>query len=163
MGQKVNPLVFRTGSKNKLWDSQYVSNNIEESSYYLFQDLEIRKYIDTLFESYGMIVHKCIIKRSNTKLNIFINFYITSKIPYKYFHFFSNISNLKSRIIKEHGRPKKFFNLLFIKNKLKKQISRDKNFNKNKLNYSKLKLKLFETLLHFSSVILKNRNKNETS
>ena len=50
MGQKVNPLVFRIGSKNKLWNSQYLGNNTEESSYYFFQDLEIRKYIHRLFE-----------------------------------------------------------------------------------------------------------------
>lgn len=162
MGQKVNPIVFRVGSNNKLWESQYYGKNMEESSYYLFQDLEIRKYLDTFFESNGMIIHNCIIKRSNSKLNIFINFYITSKISTKALQTFSRVSSFKSAVVKKSLKRKKFLNLSFVKKKLKNQLlfnlSTESNLilNSEKLKYSKFKQKLVKTLLKFSGSLKVN-------
>jgi len=166
MGQKVNPIVFRVGSYNKLWESQYCGKNMEESSYYLFQDLEIRKYLDIFFESNGMIIHNCIIKRSNSKLNIFINFYITSKISTKALQTFSSVSSFKSSIVKKSTKPKRFLNLSFIKKKLKNQLlsnllnNSNLTINPDNFKYSGFKKKLVKTLLKFSGSLKVNLKLN---
>ena len=95
MGQKVNPIVFRLNSKISESKSQYFGKNTEEFSYYLYQDIEIKKYLNRIFESHGMILQYCSIKRSNLKINIYVNFYVTSKISVKFLSSFSNILALK--------------------------------------------------------------------
>jgi hypothetical protein len=163
MGRKVNPLIFRLGSKNKLWDSQYLGKNSEDSTHYFFQDLEFRKYVNLIFKSYDMVVYNCVIKRSNFRLNFFIDFYTSSKISIKALHFFSNISNFRSRVFhaQKFKKPRRafFYNLISIKNKLKKYIpsstylkKTSKYFNKKLFCYSKFKTKIIKTLLHFSNV-----------
>jgi ribosomal protein S3 len=163
MGQKVNPLIFRMGSKNKLWDSKYLGKDPEEFSYYLFQDLQIEDYINTVFKLHNMIIYNYVIKRSTHKLNIFIDFYTTSKVSIKALYFFSNISNFKSRVLRvqKHKRRSRvfFFNFISIKNKLKNQFQVNKHLKQTSMNqkkfffsYSKLKLKMIETVLKFSKV-----------
>ena len=164
MGQKVNPLIFRIGLKDKLWNSQYLSKNLEESAHYLFQDIEIRKYIDKIFKRNDMIVHNCTIKRSNLRLSVFVNFYTTSKASIRALQFFSNISNFKSRVlrVKRHVRSSRtfFFNFVSIKNKLKGQLAECvtqnkeiKHIQENVLSYSQMKSKITKTLLSFSNVL----------
>ena len=44
MGQKVNPIVFRLESKNS-WESKYIEKKLPELSYYVLNDLEIKKFV----------------------------------------------------------------------------------------------------------------------
>ena len=50
MGQKINPLIFRLGFKNNLWNSNYIHNNFEELSLFVYQDREIKNYIYKFFK-----------------------------------------------------------------------------------------------------------------
>jgi ribosomal protein S3 len=84
MGQKVNPIVFRIGFKQNEWKLKYFGKNKEESSYFLYQNLEIKKYINIILEFYGLIVNDCFIERSESKLHISVNFFITSKFSKKF-------------------------------------------------------------------------------
>jgi hypothetical protein len=122
MGQKVNPIVFRLNSKIAESKSQYYGKNMEEFSYFLYQDIEIKKYLARIFESHGMIIQDCIIKRSNLKLNIYVNFYVTSKISVKFLSSFSNILALKFFIAKKSLSSNKFFKTIAFKSKIKKTI-----------------------------------------
>ena len=160
MGQKVNPIVFRLNSKISDCKSQYFGKNMEEFSYYLYQDLEIKKYLTRIFESHGMILQDCVIKRSNLKINIYTNFYVTSKISVKFLSSFSNILALKFFVNKKSLNFNKFFRAIAFKSKIKKTIllynlkkKESKSFIKNKSNYiSILKKKILESLLQFTGV-----------
>ena len=44
MGQKVNPIVFRLGFKNNLWCSNYLYNNYEELSLYIYVSLPYSRF-----------------------------------------------------------------------------------------------------------------------
>lgn len=79
MGQKVNPNVFRLGYKNNEWDSKYFENNYEELSLYIYQDYEIKRYINQFFKQYKLIINSCEIQRSEETLNIYISYYISLK------------------------------------------------------------------------------------
>lgn len=79
MGRKTNSTFLRFGYKNNLWNSLYYEKNFEEFSLYIFQDIEIKKYIDKFFQQYNLLVHSCRINRSNENLEIFISYYITLK------------------------------------------------------------------------------------
>ena len=131
MGQKVNPLVFRLNTKNKNWNSTYYAKNFEESSYYLYQNLEIKKYLTQIFEANNMIIYKCHITRSDISLNININFYITSKIKIKNIKPSNNLLKIKKK------NSKSFINTIRdLKNRNKKI---------NKINTQKKDIKKFLT------------------
>jgi len=83
MGQKSNPLITRINSKKRIGKSVFYGKNFEESSYYLYQDLEIRKYLNIILQAKGLIVSDCRIRRSNNNLNISLDFYSTSIIVSK--------------------------------------------------------------------------------
>ena len=79
MGQKTNSIFLRLGYKNNVWNSSYLEKNFEESSLYVYQDIEIKKYIDQFFQQYNLLVHNYKINRSDENLEIFISYYITLK------------------------------------------------------------------------------------
>ena len=171
MGQKVNPIVFRLNSKIAESKSQYYGKNMEEFSYYLYQDIEIKKYLTRIFESHCMILQYCVIKRSNLKINIYVNFYVTSKISVKFLSSFSNILTLKFFIYKKSLNFNKFFKTIAFKSKIKKTILRHDSLDlepsedlagtKNKSNYiSILKKKVIESLLQFTGVSKVSLNLN---
>lgn len=160
MGQKVNPIVFRLNSKISESKSQYFGKNTEEFSYYLYQDIEIKKYLNRIFESHGMILQDCFIKRSNLKINIYVNFYVTSKISVKFLSSFSNILALKFFVNKKSLNFRKFFKAIAFKSKIKKTIllfnskkAESKSFINTKSTYiSILRKKIVESLLQFTGV-----------
>ena len=75
MGQKVNSTVFNLGLINSEYKSKYLSKNETESSLFLYKDIEIKNYIDRVFEMYGFIVQNIKINYSTTKVKVFIKFY----------------------------------------------------------------------------------------
>ena len=159
MGQKVNPIILRLNSKISDPKTQYFGKNMEEFSFYLYQDIEIKKYLTRVFESHCMILNNCVIKRSNVKINIYINFYVTSKISVKFLSSFSNILAIKSFVNKKSLNSNKFFKAATFKSKIKNIIllfhkkKKTKNFIKIKSNYiSIFKKKIIESLLKFTGV-----------
>ena len=59
MGQKTNPTIFNLSLKNAEWKSKYIEKNKEESSLFLYQDIEIRNYLDQVFKNFGLLIHNC--------------------------------------------------------------------------------------------------------
>ena len=64
MGQKINPYIFRLGFKNNLWNSDYIYNNYEELSLFIYQDIEIKNFICKFFKR-----NKILSKRSSKNCN----------------------------------------------------------------------------------------------
>lgn len=75
MGQKVNSTIFNLSSINSEYKSKYLSKNEIESTLFLYKDIEIKNYIDRVFEMYGFIVQNIKINYSETKIKIFLKFY----------------------------------------------------------------------------------------
>ena len=98
MGQKVNPIIFRKNNSKEFWKSNFYGENNEESSYYLFQSLAIRKYLNTLFERYGLILNSCTIKRSRSVIALDITYYVGINVKIKNLNSYSKILKIKSLI-----------------------------------------------------------------
>lgn len=159
MGQKVNPIVFRIGTKNNPWKSQYFGKNKEESALFFYQDFEIRKYLNRIFEANGAVITNCVIKRSNFKLDLSIHFYVTSRISAKSLHSFSKVSTLKAFVQGKSITTRKFLTIHTIKRKLINFFQKNsvqnhsvKNTYQNEFSYSLFKQKLIHSLLKFTGV-----------
>ena len=79
MGQKVNSNILRLSLKKNEWKSKYIEKLTEESSIFVYNDLEIRKYLDRFFQLHGLILHDCKINYSNNRLEIFLSYFVTTK------------------------------------------------------------------------------------
>jgi len=79
MGQKVDARIFRLGVCKKTWEQKYIEKKSEESSFYLYKTLEIRKYIYRIFDLYKIKIHNCKVFYSENSIQIFISFYLTEK------------------------------------------------------------------------------------
>jgi len=159
MGQKVNPIVFRIGTKSNQWKSQYFGKNKEEGTLFFYQDFEIRKYLNQIFESNGTIITNCIIKRSNLKLDLSIHFYVMSRVPAKTLQSFSKISTLRAFVQGKSLRKLNFLTMSAIRGKLIKNFKRCsstkiyiKDTRQNKFSYSLFKQKLISSILKFTGV-----------
>jgi hypothetical protein len=163
MGQKVNPIVFRLGFKNNLWCSNYLYNNYEELSLYIYQDIEIKNYIYTFFKQHKLFLHSCKINRSKVGLNIFVFYYVSTKslniinsinLIQKIFLNISKKNYIKSK--------KKIIKRLWILYLLKKKLNTKENLYKN-FDFTE---KLLECLTLFTkkslniNIILQNFNKS---
>ena len=77
MGQKLNPTIFRLGI-NKTWKTEFFEKKTKELPLYIFKDLEIRDYIERIFETNGVIVHDYKQHYNASILNLYISYFITS-------------------------------------------------------------------------------------
>ena len=77
MGQKTNSNILRLGLYENDWKSKYIENNQEELSFFVYQDIEIKKYIDRFFKIYGLLIHRCNIIRTNDQIDIFVAYFST--------------------------------------------------------------------------------------
>jgi small subunit ribosomal protein S3 len=159
MGQKVNPTIFRLGTKKSQWRSQFFGKSKEESALFFYQDFEIRKFLNRVFESNGTIITNCVIKRSNLKLDLFLHFYVTSRVQAKTLESFSKISTLKTFVQGKYLNATNFLSVNNIKNKLVKNFKNDSSeiiyitdIIKKKSNYSLFKQKLVDSLSKFTGV-----------
>jgi ribosomal protein S3 len=75
MGQKTNSTIFSLSTKKAEWKSKYIEKNVEESSVLLFQDVEIRNYLNRIFKVYGFLVHSCKIEYNHGNVIFLINLY----------------------------------------------------------------------------------------
>jgi len=82
MGQKVDARVFREGVNKKNWEFKYIEKNKEDSSLFLYKTLEIQKYLNRFFGLYKIKIHNCKIFYSDSSLQIFISFYVTTRTFY---------------------------------------------------------------------------------
>ena len=171
MGQKTNSNFLRLGYKNNVWNSSYLEKNFEESSLYVYQDIEIKKYIGQFFQQYNLLVHNCRINRSDENLEIFISYYITLKSII----FIHKINLDQNFIIKQ--RRKNYKNLgysseksfpkklpkkrLWIIRKLKNNIKYNRQINdiNSFINYLLKSLTLFTNNQLNITIVLQNVNK----
>lgn len=79
MGQKTNSNILRLGLKTNEWKSKYIEKVPEESSFHIYQDVEIRNYLNRFFQLHGLILHDCKINLSSSTLNIFVSYFVTLK------------------------------------------------------------------------------------
>ena len=76
MGQKANSNILRIDMGNRTWKSKYFEKTKEESSVLVFQDIEIRNFIDRFFTSNGLFLYNCKINRSNSDIVIFVSYFM---------------------------------------------------------------------------------------
>ena len=77
MGQKLNPTIFRLGV-TKTWKTEFFEKKNRELPLYVFKDLEIRNYIERVFETNGIIVHDYKQQYNALTLNLYISYFVTS-------------------------------------------------------------------------------------
>ena len=131
MGQKINPLIFRLGFKNNLWNSNYIHNNFEELSLFVYQDREIKNYIYKFFKQNKIFLHFCKIYRSQTELFLFISFYVSIK-SINLLNQINLIQKIYLNVLKKRNVKKnKFIKRLWTIFLLKKKINIKENFYKN--------------------------------
>lgn len=78
MGQKINPNIFRLGI-TKTWKTQFFEKKSRELPLYTFKDLEIKNYIERFFGMQGIILHDYKLHYSDSSLNLYISYFVTSK------------------------------------------------------------------------------------
>lgn len=76
MGQKLNPTIFRLGV-NKIWKTEFFEKKNRELPLYVFKDLEIKSYIERVFETNGIIVHDYKQHYNASTLNLYISYFVT--------------------------------------------------------------------------------------
>jgi ribosomal protein S3 len=76
MGQKVNPVSFRTPI-NKRWDSKSFFPKFSYTSL-LHQDLQVQRYVHGILFYFNIICNRCVIKRINGSIYLNIYLYLRS-------------------------------------------------------------------------------------
>ena len=75
MGQKVNATIFRAGLKNTEYSFKYTAKNSEESSIFLYKNIEIQNYINKIFKDFNIFVKNCKIEHTTSQVKILIFFF----------------------------------------------------------------------------------------
>ena len=159
MGQKTNATIFRFGIKNNEWKSKYFEKNHEEHTFYTFQNLEIKKYLEQFLKRNSLIFHDCRLHCNVSTLHIFVSFYSTINSI-----FFINMINTNQKIklkkkkkIKKTLKQKTNENLVSLKvrltilKKYKQLILTTKYQNKKLLKKNNFLEQLLESLSFFTN------------
>ena len=164
MGQKANSKILRLAINNNDWESKYLDKTLEESSLFVYQDIEIRNYIDRFLNLHGLLLYKCHTIRTDSNLKIFISYFTLLES-------ISKINILNDKIDSEH--VKKLFpisnNNISRNHDLltKKYLWGRKKFRKKNYFLSKIFIfKLFSSITKFLNnnykieIIFQNINKS---
>jgi len=161
MGQKANSTSLRLGYKNNNWPSKYIEKNSDEFSLLIFQDLQIRQYIDRFFNLHGIFVHSCTIHRSSDRLNLIISYFTTlGSISFFKTKFTQTKSKNSRKLLKKKRRlsVKQVIRTKYIdKTKYRKKLFFSKNFFVGKLLSS---LGSFLKKKYTINLFLQNLNKS---
>lgn len=142
MGQKINPISFRSNEKFNLQSNKWF-NKINNFNYLilLHQDLEITKLLTNFFYLKSIYIHKILINRFTNNLNINILIYNDKYLNLK----FKQKQNKKSNnFFNNNYKYKKFLLILLKKNLI---LNKFYNINLNFINLNqkyKIKLKSFK-------------------
>jgi hypothetical protein len=90
---------------------------MEDSSLFLYKTLEIQKYLNRFFGLYKIKIHNCKIFYSDSSLQIFISFYVTTRTFYA----------ISKNITKYSKRCSATFKPIFSRRHKKKKIKRYKS------------------------------------
>lgn len=78
MGQKTNSNIFRLNTGfNREWKSKYKIITSEESSLFVYNDLQYRIYIKQFLNKYGLIFHDYKAYFNNNTIYIYISYFVT--------------------------------------------------------------------------------------
>ena len=102
MGQKTNSTIFSLSLKNAEWKSKYLEKNLEESSLLLYKDVEIRNYLNRVFELHGLVIHNCKIEYSQSTTNFLITFFEKRTETMKFYEQTRQSNKSLSKIITAH-------------------------------------------------------------
>ena len=80
MGQSINPMLYRR-ELNQTWMSSYKEHNHNEISYQIYQDLQIRKFVEKFFSECSCIIHTLKLRRSRNSIELLILYYKPSASP----------------------------------------------------------------------------------
>ena len=76
---KINSNIFRLGIKKNEWKSQYFEKTKEEFSFYAYQSLEIKKFLQKFLTINGLIFHDFKIQYSGNTIYLFVSYYTTTR------------------------------------------------------------------------------------
>ena len=100
------------------YKSKYIEKNLKESHVYLFTSLEIKNYIRKFLADYGLTLHTYQINFLESKIDLFISYYQTSKSLA-----FIQKANLDQKVKLKKKRFTKTLNKIHIKQKNKNIFS----------------------------------------
>ena len=109
MGQKTNAKIFNLSlnTNKKSWDSIYFEKNINEESYILFKDNEIRGFLKQVFKLHGLFLHTIKIQYTDGTLDFYLSYYVSKKafqiIKYNYT---KNLIKIKFRVRRKRKNVK---------------------------------------------------------
>ena len=83
MGQKTNSIIFRSGLKNSDWRFKYINKNSEESSIFLYKNIEIQNYVNKICKNYNILVTNCRIEHTQSTIKIFFFFFKLNNTNHK--------------------------------------------------------------------------------
>ena len=148
MGQKTNPIIFKLGIKNNIeWESKYFEKNKEEASNYIYNDIEIRKFLERFLKINGIMLHNVKLKYNEKTLNIFLSYYIKPEAA-NIIHNINNTNIVLTKIKKvkntHYNKRTLIKKRLFIINKIQHIIQK------------KIKIKKIFIFNNFSEYILES-------
>jgi len=79
MTKKTSLKILKSNLKEYKWDSKYFWDKNEGISLYVFEEFQIRNYLDRFFQLHGLLIHSCKLNRSKYKLEVVISYLTTLK------------------------------------------------------------------------------------
>lgn len=158
MGQKINSKLFRLGYKKNQWDTHSYESSILKLSHHFFQEIEIKKYLNRIFNFYKIIIQKYKFFNTGDTIIIVLNYYISVEC----LKFIKNLMKKKEIALKseENYSKKNKRKRLWILKYLKKKFFINSNlFNVNFFDIIILTLKTFIPNARKFNCILQNVNK----
>ena len=105
MTKKTSLKILKSNLKDYQWNSKYFWDKNEDISLYVFEETQIRNYLDRFFQLNGLLIHSCKINRSKYKLEIVIAYLTTLKSIKQINKDLSTVVSLKE---KNNGKLEKF-------------------------------------------------------
>ena len=105
MTKKTSLKILKSNLKDYRWNSKYFWDKNEDISLYVFEEVQIRNYLDRFFQLNGLLIHSCKINRSKYKLEIVLS-YLTTLKPIKQIN--KDLSIKVSLEEKSNGKLEKF-------------------------------------------------------
>lgn len=124
--------ILQVGKKNNkyLWESKYFEKHANESQIYLFQSIEIKKFLRNFLKMYGLSLYKYNISFSESSFNTYISYFKTSEI--KNIVSKINISH-KLKLVKKKKTLKNYLYKNFLFRKKRKKVFQINKIFKNKI------------------------------
>nr|QYJ09267.1 ribosomal protein S3 [Pleurosigma sp. mgcode 4] len=134
MGQKTNTRnIFQIGKNNNkyIWDSKYFEKKKNESNIFIYQNIEIKKFIKKILKDNGLILHKYRISFLESNIKIFVSYL---KLPKSQTIINQINSDNKLRLIKNRSNKKNCNKDIKAYLDTKKYINNKKNIFNNKID-----------------------------